>query len=351
LTQLRDEQKRLAKKKATISDVAKEAGVHPSTVSRVLNNDRNGRTSAEVAKRIRQIAWRLDYRANPVAASMRTKSSRTIGFIVHDFNDPVYPPLLKGIESVLRPEGYLVVIGNTNYDIKTEIELVENMALRFVDGLILATTRLIDPVLSRCLELGVPTVSVLRRAIDGAQSAVVNDCLGGMRTLTRKVLEAGHKDISFIAAPLNLSSAIERYEGVIDTLAEVGILLPPDRLIFVEQMGVEQGYAAMQKILSLRKTPPQAVICVNDLVALGALKACKEHRLRCPEKVSITGYNDIPFLDLMEPPLTSVHIKLEEIGAKSGALIMSRIKNPSLPPIVDRVAPYLQIRSSLGTVR
>ncbi len=347
MTKQRDDINETSRRKIKISDVAKRAGVHPSTVSRVLSNDLNGRTSPQVADRIKEIAQKLDYRPNPIAASMRTKSTRTIGFIVHDFDDPVYPRLLKGLESVLRPAGYLVVVGNTGYDVKAEIELVDHMAARLVDGLIIATTRLIDPVLDRCQELEMPVVSVLRRTEDGAQSAVINDCAGGMCALTRAVLEAGHRDIGFIAAPLNLSTALERYEGVIDTLKDAGLTLPPERLVFVEQMGVEQGHDAMCNILNARATPPEAVICVNDLIALGALRACKETGLRCPEQVSITGYNDIPFLGLMDPPLTSVHMELEAIGAKSGALLISHIKNPDLPPTVDRVAPCLRLRSSL----
>lgn len=334
--------------RAKLADVAAAAGVHVSTVSRVLRDDRTVRVSAAVAARIRSTAQALGYSAHPLAAGMRTRSSRSIGMIVHDINDPVYPPILGGIERGMGAAGYMVVLGNTGYAPDAELAMLDQMAARMMDGLILCTTRRDDPVVARAVDLGIPVVSVLRRTDADLCSAVVNDCAAGMQAITRAVLDHGHRDIAAIGAPQDLSTACERHAALVVTLRDGGVELSTDRVAFVPRMTVEEGRKAMEAILSRCATPPTAVIAVNDLVAIGALQACRSRGLRCPDDVSITGYNDIPLLDMLDPPLTTVAMDLPAIGARAAALMVDHLRNPGMTVRIDTVAPALRLRGSLA---
>jgi len=331
-----------------ITDVAAAAGVHASTVSRVLRGTSDRRVSPDVADRIRTAAERLGYRPDVIAASLRTRSTRSIGAIVHDITDPVYPPILRGIETRLLEAGYMMVTGNTGYDPEAEAAMFEQMTSRLVDGVILGTTRLTDPVVERALAAGVPLVSVLRRTATGECSAVVNDCAAGMHALAQAIAARGHRDIAAIAAPQDLSTARERLEGLRAGLAAHGLDLHPERVVFVPRMDAEEGWRAAQTLLDRRAAPPHVIVGVNDLVAIGALQACQARGLACPSDISITGYNDIPLVDLIDPPLTTVTMDLPEIGARSADLLLTHLRDPATEPTLVRVRPELKLRASLG---
>lgn len=331
-----------------LSDVAAASGVHYSTVSRVLRPGAKGRISDDVAERVRSVAKELGYHPNSVAASLRTQSTRSIGLIVHDMNDPVYPPILSGIEAALSPQGFAVLVSNTGYDLDVELDIVNRMAARLVDGIFLATTRLHDPVVERCQELGIPLVSVLRQTEEEASPAVINDCYGGMRAMTQHVLDSGFRDIAVILAPQHLSTARERWQGIKDTLDQAGIALPDHRIATVPRMSSEEGKRAARTFLSSGGSRPRVIICVNDLVAIGALRACREAGLSIPSEISITGYNDVPLVDMIEPPLTTVRMHLHEIGEAAGNVMLSQLAGQLVKLQTVRVRSELLVRGSLG---
>ncbi len=331
-----------------ITDVAAAAGVHASTVSRVLRATPDRRVSSDVADRIRAAAERLGYRADVIAASLRTRSTRSVGAIVHDITDPVYPPILRGIETRLLEAGYTMVTGNAGYDPEAEAAMFEQMSSRMVDGVILGTTRLSDPIVDRALASRMPIVSVLRQTAAAECSAVVNDCAGGMRALAQTIAARGHRDIAAIAAPQDLSTARERLEGLRAGLATHGLALHPERVVFVPRMDVAHGWRAALTLLDRQPIPPQVIVGVNDLVAIGALQACQSRGLACPSDISITGYNDIPLVDLIDPPLTTVQMNLPEIGARSADLLLAQLRDPASTPTSIRVPPVLKLRASLG---
>jgi LacI family transcriptional regulator len=334
-----------------IADVAAAAGVHPSTVSRVLRATPDGRVSPGVAARIRHAAESLGYRPHAIAASLRTRSTRTIGVIVHDITDPVYPPILRAIEDRLLEAGYMTVVGNTGYDPAAEYAMYERMVSRMVDGVILGTTRLTDPVVDRAVAAGVPIVSVLRRTAGGTISAVVNDCAAGMRDLVDAIVARGHRDIAAIAAPQDLSTGRERLEGLRAGLADHGLALPPENLAFVARMDVEDGQRATCRLLDRRPHPPQVIVAVNDLVAIGAVQACRARGLSCPSDISVTGYNDIPLVDMTDPPLTTVAMDLAGIGAGAADLLLQRLGSALSDTAVMRLPPALKLRASLAGPR
>lgn len=334
-----------------ITDIAATAGVHPSTVSRVLRSDPQGRVSEGVAARIREVARTLGYRPDAVATSLRTGATQSIGVIVHDIEDPVYPPILRSIEQRLLERGFMTIIGNTGYNRHAETEMFEQMTTRMVDGIILGTTQLEDAVVSRANELGVPLVSVLRCTESGECSAVVNDCAAGMRALVEVVAACGHRDIAAITAPQYLSTARDRFVGLLQGLATHGLELAPVRHASVERMDVDAGRQATFELLDASPRPPQVIIAVNDLVAIGAIDACRARGLSCPEDISITGYNDIPLVDMIDPALTTVAIDLSQIGVRCADLLLEQLAAPLSEPRLVKIQPSLKVRRSLAQVK
>lgn len=334
-----------------LKDVAAASGVHYSTVSRVMRPGSSGRISEDVAQRVRKVAQELGYRSNVVAASLRTNSTKTIGLIVHDMSDPIYPPILSGIEAVLSPAGYSVLVANTGYNIDVEMDVVDRMASHLVDGIFLATTRTEDPIVARCQDMDIPLVSVLRQTQSGQISAVVNDCFGGMQKLVQDVISSGYRDIAVILAPQNLSTARERWDAIQTTLQDAGIPLPDDRITFIDEMTVEEGERAARLLLATTPKPPEMIICVNDLVAVGAIRSCRAAGFRIPADISISGYNDIPLVDMIDPPLTTVRMRLGEIGKEAGTLMLAQIKHSVSPTQIIRISSDLIVRGSVRDMK
>ena len=337
--------------RVTLKDVAAASGVHYSTVSRIMRPGSSGRISQDVTQRVREVARELGYRSNVVAASLRTNSTWTIGLIVHDMSDSIYPPILNGIEAVLSPVGYSVLVANTGYNIDAEMDIVERMASHLVDGIFLATTRIEDPIVARCQDIGIPLVSVLRQTESGQISAVVNDCFGGMQKLVQNVISSGYRDIAVILAPQNLSTARERWDAIQTTLQAAGIPLPDHRISFVDEMTTEEGERAARLLLATTPQPPELIICVNDLVAVGAIRSCQAAGFRIPADISITGYNDIPLVDMIDPPLTTVRMRLGEIGKEAGTLILAHLDKSVSSTQVIRISSDLIVRGSLRNMK
>jgi len=334
-----------------LKDVAAASGVHYSTVSRVMRVGSSGQISEDVAERVRKVARELGYRSNVVAASLRTNSTRTIGLIVHDMSDPIYPPILSGIEAELSPAGYSVLVANTGYSIDVEMDIVDRMASHLVDGIFLATTRIEDPIVAACQDMSIPLVSVLRQTESDQISAVVNDCFGGMQKLVQNVISLGYRDIGVILAPQNLSTARERWDAIHITLQAAGIPLHDHRITFVNEMTTEEGERAARLLLAARPQPPELIICVNDLVAIGAIRSCRAAGFRIPDDISISGYNDIPLVDMIDPPLTTVRMQLCEIGKEAGRLMLDHLDKPVSPTQTIRIPSDLVVRGSLKDMK
>lgn len=330
-----------------LTDVADAAGVHASTVSRVLRPGYKGKISKEVVDRVKSVARDLGYQPNTLAASMRTKSTGTVGFVVHDLRDPIYPPILNGIEHVLSQHGISVLIGNTGYKIETEIEIVDRMLSRQIDGIFLGTTLLEDPVVDKLNALDTALVSILRQTKKNDIPSVTSDCYGGMQSLTEHVLTLGYRDIAVIHAPFNLSTAVQRWQGIQHTLEQWGIDLPSHRVASVTRMSEVEGEQQAVALLEASPDLPEVIMCVNDLVAVGAIMACKRFGLSIPEDIAVTGHNDIPLMNIIAPPLTTVGMKLYEIGLAAGEMMLDQVKQSSQLPTNIEVETELICRDSL----
>ncbi len=329
----------------TIRDVAKLAEVHPGTVSRALNEETRALVNFETAERVRRAAEQLGYRPNRIARGLKTNRSFTIGVLIPDLTNPLFPPILRGIEDRLEQVGYTALIVNTDNDPVHERRHLEALLARQVDGFIAATARLDTGSLARVAADGTPVVLVNRSLEDGALPAVTVDDRHGSRLAVDHVVALGHTQIAHVAGPQNVSTGHRRYLGLLDALRAHGLEAPAERVGFAAAFSEPEGERACSAVLDGggRVT---AIVAGNDRLAIGCYDALEARGLRCPEDVSIIGFNDMPFIDRLRPPLTSVRIPQREIGAVAADLLLGQLSGEPPDAREILVAPSLIVRSS-----
>jgi LacI family transcriptional regulator len=330
---------------ATLQQVADAAGVHRSTASRALNPETAGVISPDVVARIAETAQRLGYRRDMLAASLRTSRTRLVGMLVPDLANPVFAPILAGVEAALAEHRYAVLVAHAPNDANA-LELLENLVARRAEGLILATAHAHDPVLARCVELGLPTVLVNRADPDRRLPAVTPDDREGMRLVVQHLVGLGHRRICHLAGPQDASTGLLRAEGFQSAMKEAG--LPPGPAAPAYAYTREAGQAAAERLLDTRRGPT-AIVAANDLLALGAMRALSARGLSCPGDVSVTGHNDMPFVDMVQPPLTTIRILHDRIGREGARLLLERIASPDASPVQISTSPELILRASTAT--
>ncbi len=329
----------------TLRDVARHVGVHTSTVSRVLNPATRYKVSPAVAKRVTDAARVLGYRTNPLAYGLRTNRSMTVGVVVPDLTNPIFPPIIRGIEDTLAEAGYTAILANSDNDIARERSIIETMRARHIDGLILATASRHAPVVEACLEDGVPLVLIHRTTDRRDVSTVTVDDDIGMALLIRHLVSLGHRRIAHIAGPLKYSTANNRYEGFLRALRAHDIEPEPDLIVRCESYSDPEGKRAANILLD-GDLDPTAIVAANDIIAIGCYDALAERGIDCPTAISITGYNDIRFADKLRPGLTTVRIPQFHAGANAAAILLERLRDQAAPARSELMAPTLVIRGS-----
>jgi LacI family transcriptional regulator len=308
----------------TMKDVAKAAGVHYSTVSLALKPATRDLVKPAIAKRILDTAQRLGYRTNSLASSLRTKRSRVVGVVVPDIASLLFPPILDGIELALLKDDYMTIVGNSANDPERHRRILAGMMERQVDGLIIASATLHDPVLDEWLDGRTPIVLVNRTDESGRAPAVVNDDLRGIGLAVRHLVGLGHKRIAHIAGPEFLSTGAVRARGFLSACDEFSMPRTKHLMITAAAFTREAGRAACHDLLA--KNPKvTAIVAANDLIALGCYDAMAERGLSCPADISITGYNDAPFVDLVRPPLTTVRVDQKQMGLEAARILLARM--------------------------
>lgn len=326
----------------TIREVAQAAGVHVSTVSRALDPQRRSLISAEVLEQVEAAARRLGYRPNRNASALRTGRSHTIGVLLPDITNAVFPPILEGIEASAASRHYFMLMANVP-DPANARAVVERMLAQQVAGLVMATATRDDPLIEFVTATGLPTVLVNRADDSGRLGAVVSDDRLAMKLAVDHVVQLGHTRIAHLAGPQHLPTGVGRRQGFEQALLDRGA--KPGGIVECSAYSREAGRLAMQQLLE-RPRRPQAVVCCNDLVALGAYDAMHAAGLRVPEDISITGHNDMPLVDLVAPPLTTVRLPHRELGWRAAEMMFDLIagKPGSASTVVLR--PELVVRAS-----
>jgi LacI family transcriptional regulator len=332
-------------RRLTSHDVARAAGVSQSTVSRALRDDPV--VSATTRAHVKAVVDELGYTPSDLARSLSTQSTRTIGMVVTDVANPFYPYLISPLHDELSKLDYRMLLVTDGAHSEPPQQLVN----RAVDGAVLTTTTLDSPLPAALAERGVPFVFLTREA-DGlpADAAVVDNPLGAS-LMAGEVLRAGHRRIGAILGPENTSTAVERERGLRVTLASASVALD-DRHLRRGPFTADTGYSGMRELMALEERPT-AVICGNDLIALGALNAAQALGLAVPDDVSVVGFDDLPLAGWELVQLTTVHQPMEDMARTAARLLVARIEGTAVRDGIQRrvFEPRLVIRRTLGPPR
>jgi LacI family transcriptional regulator len=332
---------------ATLRDVATAAGVHPATASRALNPETRILVSEDTARRVTAAASRLGYRPNPVARSLRTRRSHTVGVLIPDLNNPLFPPIVRGLEDKLAAAGYVALLGNTDADASRERVLFEQMRARHVDGFVLATATLHDRLLEEAAAAEVPVVLMNRLAQDYSFPSVSVDNEQGARMAVTHLAKLGHTRIAHVAGPQEASTGVSRLRGFRDGMASHGLEVDEDLIGYAGKYTVEEGVRCCRELLARPAGSGfTAVAAANDMLAVGCYTALDEAGRQCPEDISVIGFNDMPFIDRLRPPLTTVRFPHYQLGTEAAQLLLERINGTAAPVKVLYLAPELVVRGS-----
>jgi len=330
---------------ATLRDVAAAARVHPATASRALNPETRLLVSEETAQRVTAAAAKLGYRPNPVARSLRTRRSHTVGVLIPDLNNPLFPPVVRGLEDKLAGAGYVALIGNTDADASRERLIFEQMRARHVDGFALATVTLHDRLLAEAAAADVPVVLMNRLSQDYSFSSVSVDNEQGARMAVTHLARLGHTRIAHIAGPQEASTGMSRLRGFRDGMAAHQLQVSEDLIVYASRYTVEEGSRCCRELLA-RQPGFTAVSAANDMLAVGCYAALDEVALQCPDDISVIGFNDMPFIDRLRPPLTTVRFPHYQLGTEAAQLLLERIAERESPVKIMYLAPELVVRGS-----
>jgi LacI family transcriptional regulator, galactose operon repressor len=334
----------------TIRDVARLAEVHPGTVSRALNVQTRALVNPETAERVLRVAEELGYRPNPIARGLKTNRSYTVGVLIPDLTNPLFPPIMRGIEDGLGEAGYTSLIVNTDSDPDRERLQMETMRARQVDGFIAATARLDTELLSEAAAGGAPVVLVNRSLEDGSLPAVTVNDRQGIALAVDHVVQLGHERVGHVAGPQNVSTGHRRHLGFREAMARHGLDAPASQISFSQAFTETDGARACAELLD-RSPEVTAIVAANDRLAMGCYDALEAHGLHCPEDVSITGFNDMPFIDRLRPPLTSVRVPQREIGIVAAELLLEQLSDEAPPHEEILLEASLVIRGSTAPPR
>ena len=324
--------------KVTIRQIAKQLGVHHTTVSRALRN--SPRISENMRQRIKSLAIKLGYRPNLVASGLSTRKTFNVGLIVADISTTFFSQVARGVEDTMRRAGYNVFICNTDDKIEDEKFHWDALISRGVDGIIISPANLKPRYLQKLLGAGVPIVFIDRCLPSLRASYVITDHFSGGYQMTKYLLSLGHRRIAYVRGEVEMG----RFYGYRQALKEYGI--PVDNsLTPVCDFTIEGGKKAAKKLVRMEH-PPTAIFCVNDPVALGAMKAIREHGFRIPEDISLAGFDNADFAEFLQPPLTTVHQSKYELGEEAAKILLQEMNGKLREPKKIEIKPVLVIRDS-----
>jgi LacI family transcriptional regulator len=326
----------------TLRDVAGAAGVHPATASRALNEATRDLVRPATVAKVRAVAKALGYQVNPIARSLKTSRSETVGVLIPDLTNPLFPPIVRGLEDELSGSGYTVLSANTDNDPARTAANFAAMQARQVDGFIVLTALLDDPLIEDAAARGVPMVLVNRLTEHLDLSAVAGDDASGIARSVDHLVELGHRDIAHVAGPLTVSTGEVRERAFRESMRRHG--LRDDRVVVADAYSERAGRKAMLELLEQDR--PTAVVAGNDLLAIGCYDAFDETGLACPDDISVTGFNDMPLIGRLTPPLTSVRVPQYELGVEAARLLLDRLSGRTVTPRVVLLPVSLIVRGS-----
>jgi LacI family transcriptional regulator len=291
--------------------VAKRARVSIATVSRALNKVAS--VDPSLAARVVKAAQEMSYTPNPQARALVSGRSGMIGLIVSQITNPFFPELIQSFEDLAVRRGYEILIGSTNYSPERMMQCVRRMVERKVEGVAVMTFGMEEELLQELSQRGISVVSVGSTQKLKSATSIEVDYGSGIREAVQHLAVLGHREISFISGPLSIPSANLRQIAYVKAMAQIGIKVSPHHMIEGDHT-MEGGYAAAERLFA-RSQMPTAIVCSNDLTAIGVLHAVSGHGWRVPDDISIIGFDDIQLAQFTVPPLTSVRMGCSDLAA------------------------------------
>jgi LacI family transcriptional regulator len=308
-------------RRVTIADVAERAGVSYQTVSRVINDKPD--VSPDTRRRVQEIIAQTGYRPSRIARSLATARTATIGLVVPDIANPFFSDIALGVEQLAYERNYGVLLCNTNEDPAMETDVLLMLEDKQVDGVIVCGLRQ-ESALLRAALARFRAVVLVNRQLDGVAlpAVLVDDADGGYQA-TRHLLQSGRSEIGFVAGPPSSYSGARRMQGYRQALAEAGVQEQPGWVHHCRP-GVDSGMEATRDLLTAAPKL-SALFCYNDLVAVGASRACAELGLAVPDDVAIVGFDDIRLAALVSPALTTCRVPRVEMGGMAMEMLLKQI--------------------------
>jgi DNA-binding LacI/PurR family transcriptional regulator len=312
----------------TIKDIAKKAGVSHSTVSRALRG--SPLINEETAGRIRQAAGDLGYLPSAAARSLKTHRSQVLGVVVSSMDDPFFSEILQGIEDGVQESGYSLFIATSQRDPLRERKIVQALVEHRADGVIICSSSFSAEQGRQLLQYGLPIVVVNNQAAEDFRYSIYHDDLDGSRQLTRHLIQLGHKRIAYLGNSLSGRTTLDRLAGYRLEMEAAGLPILPGDIHQVPGGDPKAGRTGLAHFLCLPQ-PPTALLCFNDMLAIGALKGLQEAGISVPGNFSIAGFDNIPFSEFTDPALTTFDQPKQFIGAEAAHLVLDLLKTPGDP--------------------
>jgi LacI family transcriptional regulator len=334
-------------RRPTIYDVAKAAGVAPSTVSNALAG--KPYVSAASRKRVQDAVDALSFRALPAAQALRARRSFAVGVLIWDVANPSFPDFIRGVEDVVVREGCTMLLCNTDGREDVQLGHMRGLLQRGVDGLVLISQHVTSPEVRQLLKAGPPFVLVQRRSPGHDDDFVGSDNRMGILAAVRHLRTCGHSRIGYVRGPVESSTVAERLAAFRDSVVEHGLDSAPE-LIYPGDYSTASGFQAATLMLQSCR-PPTAIIASNDLNALGVMEAALQLGRSVPGDVSVVGFDDIPLAAFGRIDLTTVHQPKRDMGKAAAELLLRRIVAEDAAPAREIIFPTrLIIRGSTTVV-
>lgn len=304
----------------TIKDIAKAAGVSHTTVSRALND--NPAISKETVERIKSLAEELGYVPSAAARGLKTNRSHVLGVIVHRMEDPFLSEVLRGIEDTLNTSEYSLFLAATNRDPEREQRVIQAMIERRVDGIIFSSLHIGVQQLHYLNQFGIPFVLINNQTMqDPDVYLVYHQDVEATRQLTAYLVRLGHRKIAYLGSIRSGRTNVKRQQGYEEALKVSSLPVRPEYITTATSGKPEGGMEGMKYFLAL-SDPPTAVVCYNDMMAIGAIQAIQQAGLRVPQDISVTGFDDIELATYITPPLTTFHQPRYQLGQEAANMIL-----------------------------
>ncbi|MBN1543170.1 LacI family DNA-binding transcriptional regulator [candidate division KSB1 bacterium] len=311
---------------ATIKDIARRLNISPSTVSRALSDHCD--ISKKTKNKVLKLAHELNYQPNSIAQSLKTNKTRVVGLIVPALQNYFFPEIVSTIEEVFFRAGFTIIVCQSNESYERELLNIQVLTSNRVAGLLAAvsqTTKNFDHF-KQLKKMNIPLV-LFDRDCDGVDAPLVTvDNYSGAVAAVRYLLSCGYKKIAHLAGLQHVSTAEKRYKAYCDVLHENRIPYRSDYVPF-GSFFESDGYTNTGNLLQL-PDPPEAIFAVNDTVAFGAYKKIKERGLSIPDDIALVGYDDVPFMQSLDPPITTVRQPMAEIGRQAANLLLEQMGCP-----------------------